>query len=168
MADHLTRTETETEDALVSSFYIGDTLFGFDTVKVQEVVRAGNLTPVHHAPPFVRGVMNLRGRIVTVVDLATRLGLGGVEVNDDSRTYIVEWKQEHLGLLVDRTADVVAFDRSSVKPPPENVRGVSGAMLEGMCQAGEHLVALLNLEAMLDDSERGLGATAASATAERA
>jgi purine-binding chemotaxis protein CheW len=139
------------DQALVSSFYVGETLFGFDTVKVQEVVRVGNVTPVHHAPPFVRGVMNLRGRIVTVVDLASRLNLGAVDVTDESRTYIVEWKQEHLGLLVDRTADVVSFDRQAVKPPPENVRGVSGAMLEGLCQVGGKLVALINLDALLDD-----------------
>jgi purine-binding chemotaxis protein CheW len=167
MAQQDVRADGGSED-LVSSFYIGETLFGFDTVKVQEVVRAGNVTPIHHAPPFVRGVMNLRGRIVTVVDLATRLGLGAVEVDEDSRTYIVEWKQEHLGLLVDRTSDVVAFDRRAVKPPPENVRGVSGAMLEGMCHAGGRLVALLNLEAMLDDSEHGPGGTRSAAAAERA
>jgi chemotaxis signal transduction protein len=89
-------------------------------------------------------------------------------VDDDSRTYIVEWKQEHLGLLVNRTSDVVAFDRGDVKPPPENVRGVSGAMLEGMCQVGGRLVALLNLEAMLDDSERGLGGSSPTVNAERA
>jgi purine-binding chemotaxis protein CheW len=164
MVQQASRPEADTEDALVSSFFIGETLFGFDTVTVQEVVRVGNVTPVHHAPPFVRGVMNLRGRIVTVVDLATRLGLGSVAVDDDSRTYIVEWKQEHLGLLVDRTSDVVTFDRGDVKPPPENVRGVSGRMLEGMCQAGGRLVALLNLEAMLDDSERGLGGPRPAAT----
>jgi purine-binding chemotaxis protein CheW len=144
--------EQNDQDALVSSFYVADTLFGFDTAKVQEVVRVGNVTPIHHAPPFVRGVMNLRGRIVTVVDLAARLDLGTVEVTDDSRTYIVEWKQEHLGLLVDRTADVVSFDRQTVKPPPENVRGVSGAMLEGMCQVDGRLVALISLDALLDDA----------------
>jgi purine-binding chemotaxis protein CheW len=168
MMEQPSRTGAEIDDALVSSFFIGDTLFGFDTVKVQEVVRVSNVTPVHHAPPFVRGVMNLRGRIVTVVDLATRLGLGSVDVNEESRTYIVEWKQEHLGLLVDRTSDVVSFDRGAIKPPPENVRGVSGAMLEGMCQAGGRLVALLNLEAMLDDSDRGLGRSTPAGTAERA
>jgi purine-binding chemotaxis protein CheW len=153
---------------LVSTFYIGETLFGFETVKVQEVVRAGNVTPIHHAPPFVRGVMNLRGRIVTVVDLATRLGLGTVDVGEDSRTYIVEWKQEHLGLLVDRTADVVAFDRRAIKPRPENVRGGSGSMLEGMCQAAGRLVALLDLEATLDDSERALPRNTAAVLPERA
>jgi purine-binding chemotaxis protein CheW len=163
-----TRSDVDAEDTLVSSFYIGETLFGFDTVKVQEVVRVGNVTPIHHAPPFVRGVMNLRGRIVTVVDLAARLGLGSVDVDDESRTYIVEWKQEHLGLLVDRTADVLVFDRGALKPPPENVRGVSGAMLEGMCQAGGRLVALLNLDAMLDDSDRVVRGSAAAASAERA
>jgi purine-binding chemotaxis protein CheW len=168
MAQQELRVDGEAEDALVSSFFIGETLFGFDTVKVQEVVRVGNVTPIHHAPPFVRGVMNLRGRIVTVVDLATRLGLGSVEVDDDSRTYIVEWKQEHLGLLVDRTSDVVAFDRSAVKPPPENVRGVSGSMLQGMCQVAGRLVALLNLDAMLDDSERGRRPNTAGGAAERA
>jgi purine-binding chemotaxis protein CheW len=154
MATETARAERDEQDALISTFYVGETLFGFDTIKVQEVVRAGNVTPVHDAPPFVRGIMNLRGRIVTVVDLAVRLGLGAIDVEDESRIYIVEWKQEHLGLLVDRTDNVVSFDRQALKPPPENVGSASSAMLEGVCPAGGRLVALIDLEALLDDDGR--------------
>jgi len=147
--------EPDAEEALVSSFYVNDALFGFDTTRVQEVVRIGTVTPVHDAPPFVRGVMNLRGRIVTVVDLAAKLALGTTEFTDESRIYIVEWKQEHLGLVVDRTADVLPLDRESLKPPPENVRGVSARMIEGMSQVGSRLVAVLGLDAVLEDGEPG-------------
>jgi purine-binding chemotaxis protein CheW len=155
--------EPNAEEALVSSFYVGDALFGFDTTRVQEVVRVGTVTPVHDAPEFVRGVMNLRGRIVTVVDLAAKLALGATDLTDESRIYIVEWKQEHLGLVVDRTADVLPLDRSSLKPPPENVRGVSARMIEGLSEVGHRLVAVLGLDAILEDGEPGRVAMPAAA-----
>jgi purine-binding chemotaxis protein CheW len=68
---------------------------------VQEIVPVKKTTVIHHAPPFVRGVINLRGKVVTVIDLGEKLLLGSVEQNDENRILIVDWKQENVGLLVD-------------------------------------------------------------------
>jgi purine-binding chemotaxis protein CheW len=120
-----------------------------DTAQVQEVVRVGGITPVHHAPGFVLGVMNLRGRIVTVIDLGVRLQLDRTEIGEDSRIFIVDWQGEQVGLLVDHVADAIPVDRTDLKPAPENVRSIQGRQFKGIFQVDGQLVALLDMEAVL-------------------
>ncbi len=77
MASTITKPQTE-EDLLIATFQLGSGVFGLDTVLIQEVVMVGELTPARHAPEYVAGIRNLRGRIITVIDLCVRLGLGSV------------------------------------------------------------------------------------------
>lgn len=137
------------QQMLVSTFFLGEAAFGLDTSQVQEVVRVGDITPVHQAPDFVLGVMNLRGRIATVIDLGVKLQINRSDVGEYSRIFIVEWEGEQIGLLVDRVADAISVDRADLKAPPENVRGVQGRQLKGVFQLEERLFALLDMEAVL-------------------
>lgn len=137
------------QQMLVSTFFLGEAAFGLDTAMVQEVVRVGDITPVHHAPGFVLGVMNLRGRIATVIDLGLKLELAGTEICEDSRIFIVDWQDEQIGLLVDRVADAVVVDRATLKRSPENVRGVQGRQFQGVCHVDDRLIALLDMAAVL-------------------
>lgn len=143
--------EVEAERGLqLATFEVEETTFGIDTAQVQEVVRVGEITPVHHAPPYVMGLRNLRGRIVTVVDLRVRLELGVTTVGPESRILIVDWRGEPVGLLADRVDDTIAVDPEQVEPPPPNVDGIQGRNLKGICRDGQALVALLDVEAILD------------------
>lgn len=157
MADHTVRIDEE--QMLVSTFFLGEAAFGLDTAQIQEVVRVGEITPVHQAPGFVLGVMNLRGRIATVIDLGVKLELARGEINGDSRIFIVVWEDEQVGLLVDRVADAITVDRSGIRPAPENVRGVQGRQFMGVCHVDGRLIALLDLTAVLTIED---GAEAAS------
>lgn len=134
---------------LVATFLLGEAVFGIGAEQVQEVVRPGNITPVHHAPPFVVGIRNLRGRIVTVIDLAVRLELGSVELGAASRVLIVDWQGEPVGLLVDQVSDTVAVEPELVGVPPANVNGVQSRHLKGVYRGAERLVALLDLAVVL-------------------
>src|SRR3954447_8460328 len=86
MATNFSNPEAE-EDLLTATFHLGDGegVFGIDATLIQEVVMVGELTPVRHAPEYVAGIRNLRGRIITVIDLCVRLDLGNVEVGPESR-----------------------------------------------------------------------------------
>jgi purine-binding chemotaxis protein CheW len=148
---------------LVAVFLVGRTAFGLDTARVQEVVRVGGITPVHHAPPYVTGLRNLRGRIVTVVDLRERLDLEAAELGPESRILIVDWEGESVGLLVDRVVDTLAVDPDAIEPPPPNLNGVQGRNLRGVCRNGGGLVALLDLEPVLDPGGGPADTTAAVA-----
>jgi len=114
----------------------------------------GELTPVRHAPDFVAGIRNLRGRIITVIDLCVRLGVGRVEVGPESRILIADWKGEPVGLLVDRVADAIALGPDALEPAPPNLHGIQMQKLLGVFRSGERLAALLDLAAVLGTDER--------------
>jgi purine-binding chemotaxis protein CheW len=148
MAEH--DAAMDEQQMLISTFYLGEAAFGLDTAHIQEVVRVGDITPVHHAPEFVVGIMNLRGRIATVIDLGVKLDLDRAPTGADNRIFIVDWQGEQIGLLVDRVADAGSVDRADLKPPPENVRGVQGRLFQGVFPVDGRLIALLDTAAVLD------------------
>src|ERR1043166_9168818 len=100
----------QAQPLLVSTFLLRGAMCGVETHLVEEVVRLQQPTRVAHSPDYVLGVVNLRGKIVTVIDLARKLNLGAVEPGSENRLYIVQDHSESVGLLVDRAADVVELD----------------------------------------------------------
>jgi purine-binding chemotaxis protein CheW len=103
----------------------------------------------------VAGIRNLRGRIITVIDLSVRLGLGYVEIGPESRILIADWKGEPVGLLVDRVADAIEVEAGALEPAPPNLHGVQMQKLLGVFRSGERLAALLDLAAVLGTDDRG-------------
>jgi purine-binding chemotaxis protein CheW len=144
------------EDLLTATFQLGDDdgIFGIAATLIQEVVMVGELTPVRHAPDYVAGIRNLRGRIITVIDLCVRLGLGWVVVGPESRILIADWKGEPVGLLVDRVADAIAIGPGGLQSAPPNLHGVQMQKVRGVFRSGERLAALLDLSAVLDTDDR--------------
>ncbi|MCU0571710.1 MAG: chemotaxis protein CheW [Syntrophobacteraceae bacterium] len=135
---------------LAVACFVGNALFGVDAEPVQEIVRVGYITPVHHAPDYVVGIMNLRGRIVTVIDLGMKLELGLTGITPESRILIVEWKGEHVGLFIEQEGGVVVVNPTEMRAPPDNIKGAHSTMLEGVVLADGHLMALLNLSEVLE------------------
>ncbi|HOW71586.1 MAG TPA: chemotaxis protein CheW [Phycisphaerae bacterium] len=132
-----------------ATFYVGDILLGVDIGQMEEINRQLEVTVVPHAPPFVRGVVNLRGEVVTVVDPRVILGLPVTEVSATSRTVIVRHKGEQIGLLVDRIADVVRISVGEMEPPPANVGGVEGRFFKGVYKLQTELLIVLDVETAL-------------------
>lgn len=138
---------------LISTFFIGETLWGIDTLRVQEVIRVSDVTPVRHAAPSVAGVINLRGKIVTIVDLGKKLALPQATSAAETRIIIVEWNNEYVGLLVDGVSDVVNAEISQIAPAPSNVQGVQGSFLEGVLRTRESLISILGIDKILADAD---------------
>ena len=154
MAKPISNSEVE-EELLTATFELGsDGVFGIDATLIQEVVMVGEITPVRHAAEYVAGIRNLRGRIITVIDLCVRLGLGAVEIGPESRILIADWKGEPVGLLVDRVADAIALEAGDLEPAPPNLHGVQMQKLRGVFRSGERLAALLDLAAVLGADDR--------------
>jgi purine-binding chemotaxis protein CheW len=133
-------------------FQVNDMLCAVETRFVQEINQNTDITFVHRAPAYVRGVINLRGEIVTVIDLRTKFQLDSVPITDDSKIIVVMQEGENIGLLVDSIYDVVIADRSSISSPPANVGGVAGAFFSGVYRMETSLVAILNLPELLKKS----------------
>lgn len=137
-----------------ATFYIGEMLVGVNIQQVQEINRQLDVTAVPHAAECVRGVVNLRGEVVTVVDLRMVLGLGVAQITAQSRNVIVKSQGEQVGLLVDRIADVVTASASDIEPPPANVRGVDGRFFKGVfSQDGQLLVILDTSETLAVEAD---------------
>lgn len=137
----------------LATFYLNDALFGMNILRVQEINKNMQRTKVPHAPEYVLGIINLRGRIVTIVDLKRKLGLDSAVQRDENRNIIVDCQDEYTGLLVDRIADVVPVDSSKILPPPSNVRGAQGRFFDGVFKTDQGLIAVLNVEEVLKVEE---------------
>ena len=134
---------------LLAIFAFEEALFAVDALRVQEIIRKGAITPVHHAPAHVLGIINLRGRIVTVLDPASRMGLAAQARTPASRILILDWQDEQVGLLVSRIHDMVDVARDRLAQPPSNLRNDLGAFLAGVVQVHDHMVSVLELGPVL-------------------
>ncbi|MBX3424639.1 MAG: purine-binding chemotaxis protein CheW [Pirellulales bacterium] len=144
--------ERRTSEVQFATFYVGDILLGIDIRYVQEINRQLAVTRVPHAPPEVRGVINLRGDVATVIDLRRVLDLPPAELTRDSRNLIVNFDGESIGLLVDRISDILTISEDQIEPPPANVSGLDGRLLAGVHTMKSSIVVLLDIEQALSDS----------------
>ena len=133
------------------TFHVGQALCGMDILKVQEINKHVDMTQVPQAPEYVLGVLNIRGKIVSIVDLGKKLGLSSTTLTDSSRNVIVDSQNEHIGLLVDRISDVVATELDKVDLPPANIGGVQGRFFEGVFKTEDSLIGILNVEEVLKE-----------------
>ena len=140
---------------LISTFFLGETLWGLDTLDAQEVIRVSEITKVHNAEDYIIGIINLRGKIVTVIDLSDKLGLGESTIGKASRIIIVEWNGEHIGLLIDSISDVIDIESKSLTSAPAAMHGTRGGFIDSVYQSGQRLIAILNVKAVLEVSEEG-------------
>ena len=141
----------------LATFYVGEALCGMDILKVQEINKLMEMTKVPQAPHYVMGILNLRGQIVTIIDLCKKLGLPSTDVNDESRNIIVSSKGEHIGLLTERISDVVGIDWEKVEPPPANIGGVQGRFFKGVLKTEDRLIGILDVEEVLKDEQLTAG-----------
>lgn len=133
----------------LATFYVGEALCGMDILKVQEINKLMEMTKVPQAPDYVMGILNLRGQIVTIIDLGKKLGLTEIMVNDSSRNIIVNSDNEYIGLLVSRIGDVVEADWDKVERPPANIGGLQGAYFKGVFKMQDRLIGILDADQVL-------------------
>src|ERR1035438_8198010 len=122
------------QTVLLATFFVRDALCALDAAGIQEVIRLGPVTPVRYAPEEVIGIVNLRGKIVTIVDLGLRLGLPKTVAGRDSRVFIIEDRNEFIGLLVDRVDEVVEVESDHWQAPPANVSWGQARVFKGGCR----------------------------------
>jgi purine-binding chemotaxis protein CheW len=134
--------------------------------QVQEIRRVSEITTVPRAPEFIRGVINLRGRILPVLDLKRKLGLGHVEAGRATRIVVVRLGDRLLGLLVDGASQVLKVAASRVEPPPEEVVEKGVDYVRGVAKLDDRLIILVDLGRLLAHELQAAGAPAARGTDE--
>ncbi len=137
----------------LATFYIGDALCGMDILKVQEINKLMQMTKVPQAPDYVLGILNLRGQIVTILDLGKKLGLGETDISQNPRNIIVNSAGGHVGLLVRAISDVVSADMEKRERAPANMSGIQGEFFTGVYKTNDNLIGILDVDKVLSIEE---------------
>jgi purine-binding chemotaxis protein CheW len=128
------------------TFYLGTLLFGVELKGVQEVIRSQEMTKVPLAPAAVSGLINLRGQIVTAVDLRRRLELGPGQLGTLAMNVVVRSADGSASLLVDEIGEVVEVAETTFEPPPETLQGSVRSMIVGVHKLNDQLLHVLDIE----------------------
>ncbi len=140
---------------------LADERYGLDIAKVFEIIRHQPITAVPRAPTFVKGVINLRGRIIPVVDLRERFGMAEVEPTKETRIVVAESSSTRDGLIVDSVSEVLLVPGDAVESTPEVAAGEDAEYLRGIAKLADHLVLLLELDGLFGIDEQSALAGAA-------
>ena len=142
------------------TFRLGQEEYGIDILKVQEIRGYEQPTRIANAPDFLKGVVNLRGTIVPIVDLRVRFGClndrGEADYNAFTVTIVLHIGNRTIGTVVDSVSDVVEIPAEAVRPAPEMRSAVDAGYIKGLAHVGERMVILLDIEGMLTSSDMGL------------
>lgn len=133
----------------LATFSVANALCGMNILKVQEINKIMQMTKVPQAPDYVVGILNLRGQIVTIIDLSKKLGLGTTEISQHTRNIIVNSAGGHVGLLVRQISDVVAADMDKKESPPANMGGIQGEFFTGVVKTQSALIGILDVDKVL-------------------
>lgn len=138
------------------SFKIGNEEFGVDILKVQEIIKMIQITKVPNSPVFVEGVINLRGRVIPVIDLRTKLGMKKIEIDKNSRIVVVEIDGKTIGFIVDAVSEVLRIPRNITEAPPPMVAGIDAEYITAIGKLEDRLLILLDLEKILSLEEKSI------------
>jgi purine-binding chemotaxis protein CheW len=135
------------------TFNIANEEFGVDILKVQEIIRTMEITRVPRAPAFVQGVINLRGKVIPIIDLRGRFGMESRKHDSQTRIVVVELNQVIVGFVVDSVSEVLRIPADTVVPPPSIVSGVDSEYISGVGKLDDRLLILIDLEKLLSPEE---------------
>lgn len=141
--------EFGSEQIRLVSFCVGKEQFAVDIHRVQEINRMMSLTQVPESRPGVRGVINLRGHIVPVLDMRTRMGIAESELTDESRIIVVEINRSTVGFIVDSVREVLEIDSSVVEQTPSLATNTAAKYVQGVAKLKDGLLILLDLESLI-------------------
>ena len=146
-------------------FKLGNESFGVEIATVESIIKMQTITRLPQAPSFVEGIINLRGKILPVVDLRKRLNIDLTEITKDSRMVVVALAGSTVAMVVDQVNEVLRINDDIVEAPPAISQSVESRFIEGIAKINEDLVILLNLSKVLDTSETSMLASLASVPA---
>ena len=134
------------------TFSLGDELYGVDILRVQEIKGYTAVTKIPNTPPHIKGVLNLRGTIVPIVELRTKFGMPTIDYTTFTVIIVVVVQDKVMGLVVDAVSDVLDIEKKDIQSAPDFGNKVDVAFLNGIGKSGDKLVSLLDIDRLLLDS----------------
>ncbi|MCU0846783.1 MAG: chemotaxis protein CheW [Spirochaetes bacterium] len=139
------------------SFLLDEVEYGVDILAVHEILRFPDLTRLPNTPEYIKGVINLRGNVIPIVDVRQRFGYKDAQVTDLTRVIVIETTEKLVGLLVDNVYQVVRIPESHIDPPSELIEGVSEEYITGIGRLKDRLIVILNISNILFMEEEKTG-----------
>ncbi len=149
----MTEKTYSTNELQLVGFKLGREEYGVSILQVQEIKRMTDITRVPHTPEYIKGVMNLRGSVLPVVDLKKRLNLPSQAYSDDTRIIIVKVDEVNLGIIVDAVSEVLTIRQENIEPPQTVAGGAVASYLSGVGKLDDRLLILLDLEAIISHNQ---------------
>lgn len=136
------------------SFKIGNEEFGVDILKVQEIIKIITITNIPNSPSFVEGVINLRGKVIPIIDLRNRLGFEKIAHTKNTRIIVVELSGNTVGFVVDEVSEVLRISKSITEAPPELVTSINSEYITAVGKLEDRILILLDLDKVLNTDEK--------------
>jgi purine-binding chemotaxis protein CheW len=155
VADASTR-NTGGELLQLVSFNIGEEEFGVDILKVQEINRIVEITKVPRSPEFVEGVINLRGKVIPIIDLRKRFQMELKQADKDTRIVVVNIENQVMGMVVDAVSEVLRLPKDTIEPPPEIAMSIDSEYIQGVAKLEDRLLIFLDLSKVFSEKERAV------------
>ncbi len=134
-------------------FKIGNEEYGIEILKVQEILKMPQITVLPKAAGFILGVMDLRGKILPIIDLSKRFGIEAIGNSESARAIVVKIKGRELALAIDSVSHVVKVDTNDIEPPPPIVKGISGKYIIGIAKVDDDFVVILDINQIFSPKE---------------
>ncbi len=144
------REELKEQTRQIIVFRLSQEWYGVEITKVREATRVGKITYLPSSPAYIAGIVNLRGKILSVTDLRTMMGLPHEELSDKTRIIAVESGMLETGLLVDEVVESIEVPISKIEPPLVTLPSEEGGYMEGQCKVDNKLIALISVEKILE------------------
>lgn len=135
------------------TFNLGEELYGVDILRVQEIKGYTAVTKIPNTPSHIKGVLNLRGTIVPIIELRTKFGMPTIDYTTFTVIIVVVVRDKVIGLVVDSVSDVLNIDKKDIQAPPQFGAKVDVGFLNGIGKSGDKLVALLDMDRLLSDGD---------------
>lgn len=145
------------------TFTLGSEEYAVNILKVQEINRMSEIAKVPNAPPFVEGVINLRGKVIPVVNLRQRFGLSGKGADDKSRIVIMDIQGITIGVMVDAVSEVLRIPANTVEEAPPMATEIGTEFIQGIAKLDERLIILIDMDRLIEKSEGAVMLDAAKA-----
>ena len=146
--------ENKSEMRQLIGFHVGREEYGLEILRVREIIRIREITRLPQSPPFVKGILNLRGDVIPILSLGERFGLEGRAEGASSRVIVVKIGGHLVGLMVDSVSTVLRIPADQIEPPPAIIGGLSRGFVVGVGKVGERLVILLDIDRILSKDEQ--------------
>ena len=151
--ENVLKYEEDTQKGKYLTFIIGKEVYGIETKYVTEIIGMQQITEVPELPEYIKGIINLRGKIIPVLDVRLRFKKEPMEYNDRTCIIVVDIKDVSVGLIVDSVAEVVSIPEENIVPPPEANTGFNNRYIKQIGKVGDEVKLLLDCNKLLNDED---------------